>query len=135
MCYNIFMRVKDMHMMRLKEEAAKKALLSKNKKLIKQTPLAKEIEIRRENFIRGILANTERIVNQQLALAELPVSEKSRHNETVLRSTTALLDRAFGKPKESIDFTGNVQFSLENLARERDTLVDVEVIPLENMLE
>lgn len=95
----------------------------------KNSPLAKEIEMRREAMIRGILNNTEKIINKQLEVASLPVQADGKDNDTVLKASNSLLDRAFGKPKESIDFGGNVQFSLKDLAKKADLLeVENEVI-------
>lgn len=123
------MTIKAMHMMRLREAEARRS----NKKR-PSTPLAREIEIRREDFLRGILANTENIVNKQLEVASLPVSQDGPDNDTVLKATNSLLDRVFGKPKESIDFTGNVQFSLKALAQERLKVSNTDVTPLEDMV-
>jgi len=125
------MLVKQMHMMRIKEEEAKRAL-RRNKKT--STPLAKEIEIMREEMIRGILGNTPQIINQQLAVAQLNVSDTGENNDTVMKATNSLLDRVFGKAKESIDFTGNVQFSLKALAQERLKVANQDVTPLEDMI-
>ncbi len=100
----------------------------------KGTPLAKEIEKRREDIIRGIVGQSVNIVNRQLEIASLPVTPGGDDNDTVLKATTALLDRAFGKPKESIDFTGNVEFSLKSLATKRLQLKDETPIPLEDMI-
>ncbi len=100
----------------------------------KNSPLAKEIETRRENMIRGILHNTENLINKQLEVAALPVTPDGPDNDTVLKASTQLLDRAFGKAKESIDFSGNVQFSLKALAEERLKLENKEVIDLEDMM-
>ena len=126
------MLVKTMHMMRIKEAEAKRAL-RRNKKV--STPLAKEIEMRREEMIRGILENTPNIVNQQLKVAELHVDELSSNNAEVMKATNSLLDRVFGKPKETVDLQGNVQFSLKALAQERLKVANQDVTPLENMIE
>lgn len=102
----------------------------------KGTPLAKEIEIRREEMIRKVLNNTERLITQQLEVATLPVTPDGPDNDTVLKASNSLLDRAYGKPKESIDFTGSVQFSLKDLAQKREAL-EVEatdITPLEDMI-
>lgn len=120
------MQVKQMHLMRIKAEQAKKSLKKK------KTPLAKEIEIRREEIIRGIVGEAVNIVNKQLEVASLPVTEDGKNNDTVLKATNSLLDRAFGKPKESIDFTGNVQFSLKDLAQKRLEMEAIDITPLEN---
>ena len=125
------MLVKQMHMMRIKEAEAKRAL-RRNKKV--STPLAKEIEIRREQMIRGILDNTPNIINQQLKVAELKVSDVGDNNDTIMKATNSLLDRVFGKPKETIDLAGNVQFSLKALAAERLKLPNKDVTPLEDMI-
>lgn len=85
----------------------------------KTSPLAKEIELRREEMIRGILGNTAQLVNQQLKTAQLDPEE---NGDIVMKATNSLLDRAFGKAKESIDFTGNIQFSLKDLAKKADML-------------
>lgn len=122
------MLVKQMHMMRIKEAEAKRAL-KRNKKT--STPLAKEIELRREDMIRGILQNTPHIVNKQLEVASLGVREGGDNNEIVMKATNSLLDRVFGKPKETIDLAGNVQFSLKALAAERLKLPNKDVIDLE----
>lgn len=124
------MQVKQMHMMRIKEAEARRSL-KRNKKT--STPLAKEIEIRRENIIRGIIGNSHHIVNKQFEVASLPVTDEGKNNDVVLKATTALLDRAFGKPKESIDFTGNVQFSLKDLAKKR-LEVEAQDVPYEELL-
>lgn len=118
--------------MRIKEEEARK-LARKNAKKT-STPLAKEIEIRRENFIRGVLEQTTGIINQQLAVASLPVSPDGPDNDTVMKATNSLLDRVFGKPKETVDFTGNIQFSLKALAQERLKVANQDVTPLEDMI-
>ena len=126
------MQVKQMHIMRIKEEEARR-LSKKNKKI--STPLAKEIEIRREEMIRGILENTKNLINKQLEVASLPVQPEGRDNDVVLKSSNSLLDRVFGKPKESIDFTGNVQFSLKALAEERLKVASEDVTPLDELIE
>lgn len=113
------MRVSDMHMLRTA------GIMPKG--IRKNTPLAKEIELRREGMIRGILANTENIINKQLQVASLPVTPDGPDNDTVLKASNSLLDRAFGKPKESIDFSGNVQFSLKDLAKKADEMEMLEV--------
>lgn len=117
--------------MRIKEEKARKAIRLKKAK----TPLAKEIELRREDFIRGILDHTNGIINQQLAVASLPVAPGGDDNDSVMKATNALLDRVFGKPKETVDFSGNVQFSLKALAQERLKIKDSDVTSLEDMVE
>ncbi len=99
----------------------------------KNTPLAKEIEIRREGMIRKVLGNTERLIEQQLSISTLPITPDGPDNDTVLKATNSLLDRTFGKPKESIDFTGNVQFSLKALAQER-LKVEAQDVPLEDLM-
>jgi hypothetical protein len=123
--------IKQMHIMRIKAEAAKHQLKGKKK----LTPLAKEIETRRDEIIRGIIGNSVNLVNKQLEVASLPVTPNGKDNDTVLKASNALLDRAFGKAKESIDFTGNVQFSLKDLAQQRLTVANEEVIPLEDMID
>jgi hypothetical protein len=123
--------VKQMHIMRIKEEEARR--LSKKKKPY-STPLAKEIELRREAFIRGVLEQTTGIINQQLAVASLPVSPDGPDNDTVMKATNSLLDRVFGKPKETVHFTVNVQFSLKALAQERLKVSNKDVTPLEDMI-
>ena len=125
------MQVKAMHIMRIKEEQARS--LSKKKKPY-STPLAKEIELRREEFIRGVLQHTTGIVNKQLEIASLPVSPDGPDNDTILKASNSLLDRVFGKPKESIDFGGSVTFSLKALAQERLKIANQEVTPLEDMI-
>lgn len=122
------MLVKQMHIMRIKEAEAKR--ISKKSK----NPLAKEIEIRREAIIRGILDNSKELVNRQLEVASLPITPDGKDNDTVLKATNSLLDRVFGKPKESIEFTGNVQFSLKALAQERLKIASQDVTPLEDMI-
>lgn len=112
--------IKQMHIMRIQEEEARRISKKNSKKI--STPLAKEIEIRRENFIRGVLENTTGIINKQLEVASLPVVQDGKDNDTVLKATNSLLDRVFGKPKESIDLTGNVQFSLRELAKKANLL-------------
>ncbi len=121
-----------MHLMRIKEDEARRAL-KRNKKT--STPLAKEIEMRREEMIRGILGNTPQLVNQQLQVASLDVSDNGENNDTVMKATNSLLDRVFGKPKETVDFTGNVQFSLKALAQERLKVANTDVTPLEDLIE
>lgn len=123
--------VKQLHIMRIKEEQARHDLRKKKKAL---TPLAKEIELRRESFIRGILENATEIVNKQLEVASLPVIENGKDNDTVLKATNSLLDRVFGKPKESIELAANVQFSLKALAQERLKVANQDVTPLEDMI-
>lgn len=108
------MIVKDLHQLR------KHGILPKGIK--KGTPLAKEVEIRREAMIRKILGNSEKVIEQQIAIASLPVSPDGPDNDTIIKASNSLLDRAFGKAKESIDFTGNVQFSLKDLAKQADML-------------
>lgn len=125
------MQVKQMHMMRIKEEEAKRAL-RRNKRT--STPLAKEIELRREEMIRGILNNTPALVNQQLSVASLDVSDNGDNNDTVMKATNSLLDRVFGKPKETVDLQGNVQFSLKALAQERLKVSNQDITPLEEMI-
>jgi len=122
--------IKQMHIMRIKTEEAKRQL----KKKTKLTPLAKEIEIRREEIIRGIIGNSVDLVNKQLEVASLPVRAGGKDNDTVLKASNSLLDRAFGKAKESIDLSGNVQFSLKDLAQQRLQVANEEVIPLEDMI-
>jgi hypothetical protein len=117
--------------MRIKEAEAKRSL-KRNKKT--STPLAKEIELRREEIIRGILGNSKDIVNQQLAVASLPVTPNGEDNDTVMKATNSLLDRVFGKAKESIDFGGSVTFSLKALAQERLKVANQDVTPLEDMI-
>lgn len=121
--------VKQMHMMRIKAQEARR-ISNRNKK--PSTPLSKEIEIRREEMIRGILGNTPHIINKQLEVASLPVRENGEDNDTVMKATNSLLDRVFGKPKESLDLTGNVQFSLRALAQKSDVLKldkeDIEIL-------
>ncbi len=122
------MTPKQMHMMRMG---------FKPKGIRKGTPLAKEIELRREEMIKGILGNSAKIIEQQMRVASLPVAPDGPDNDTVLKASNALLDRAFGKPKESIDFTGNVQFSLKELAAKRKmlTVESQDITPLEDMLD
>ena len=122
--------IKQMHIMRIKAEDAKKQLKIKTK----LTPLAKEIELRREEIIRGIIGESVNLINKQMEVASLPVRPDGKDNDTILKASNALLDRAFGKAKESIDFTGNVQFSLKDLAQQRLSIVNEEVIPLEDMI-
>ncbi len=119
------MKVSDMHKMRTT------GIMPKG--IRKGTPLAKEIEIRREGMIRGILQNTEKIINQQLAVASLPITPDGPDNDTVLKASNSLLDRAYGKPKESIDFSGSVQFSLKDLAQKRLEVPNQDV-PLEELM-
>ena len=126
------MIVKQMHMMRIKAEEARR-LTRKNKK--PSTPLAKEIELRREQMIRGILGNTPNLVNQQLSVAALPVRENGEDNTEILKASNSLLDRVFGRPKESIDLQGNVQFSLKALAAERLKLPNKDVTDLNDNYE
>jgi hypothetical protein len=121
------MKVSDMHKMRVQAKQA-------SRHLSKKTPLAKEIERYRDSMIREVLANVPHIIQQQLSIAQLTVSDDGENNDTVLKATNSLLDRTFGKPKESIDFTGNVQFSLKDLAQKRSEIIDVEVTPLEELI-
>lgn len=86
----------------------------------KGTPLAKEIETRRELMIRKVLGNTEKLIDQQISVASLPVSPDGPDNDTVLKATNSLLDRTFGKAKESIDLSGDVKFSLRALSKMAD---------------
>lgn len=120
------MIVKQMHMMRVEAESIKKSK--------KRTPLAKEIERYREEIIRDILGNSKKIIQQQLNVASLTVGRDEKNNDTVMKATNSLLDRAFGKAKESIDFTGNVQFSLKELAKKRLEVENEDVTPLEDMI-
>lgn len=94
----------------------------KPKGVRKGTPLAKEIEIRREEMIKSILGNTHHILSKQMEVASLPVTPEGKDNDTVLKASTALLDRVYGKPKESIDLSGNVQFSLKALAAQAEKM-------------
>ena len=126
------MLVKTMHLMRIKADEARR-LIRKNKK--PSTPLAKEIELRREEMIRGILGNTPNLINQQLSVAALPVRENGEDNTEILKASNSLLDRVFGKPKESIDLQGNVQFSLKALALERLKLPNKDVTDLNDNYE
>lgn len=57
------MTIKEMHMMRVRQEAAKHSLMKGKKKSL--TPLAKEIELRRENMIREIIGDTPALIFQQ----------------------------------------------------------------------
>jgi hypothetical protein len=118
-------------MLRLKEQLARKQV-SKKRKL---TPLAREVELRREEIIRDILGNSRILIDKQFAIADLPVAPNSKDNDTVLKASNSLLDRAFGKPKESIDFSGSVQFSLKTLAEERLKVPCTDVTSLEDMVE
>lgn len=118
------MIVKKMHELRVQQHAYKK----------KKTPLAKEIEKYREEMIRDIVGNAKAIIQRQLEVASLPVGPDEKNNDVVMKATNSLLDRAFGKPKESIDFTGNVEFSLKNLAKQRLELENKDVTPLEDMI-
>jgi len=115
-----------MHMMRIKEAEAKRSLARSRKKTA-LTPLAKEIELRREEMIRGILQNTPAIVNKQLEVASLPVTPDGPDNTDILKASNSLLDRVFGKPKESIDLTGAVQFSLRALSKQADEIEALEI--------
>jgi hypothetical protein len=124
------MLVKQMHLMRIKEAEAKRSLARSRKKTA-LTPLAKEIELRREEMIRGILQNTPNIINKQLEVAALTVSETGDNNDTIMKATNSLLDRVFGKPKETVDLQGNVQFSLKALAQERLKVENKDVTSLE----
>lgn len=128
------MKVEQLHKMRLKEQAARRALArNKNKKL--ETPLSKEIEQRKEEIIRGLLDLSPQLVNQQLALASLPVTPESQDNNIILKSSGSLLDRVFGKAKETVDFSGNVQFSLRALAQERLKIGNEDITPIEDLIE
>lgn len=116
-----------MHLMRIKAQQYKKHPTQR-------TPLAKEIELRREEIIQGIIGNAVEIVNRQLEVASLPVSEDGKNNDTILKATNSLLDRAFGKPKESIDFTGQVQFSLRALSRQADDIEKQELLESDDVV-
>ena len=120
-------QVSDMHKMRVQAKQA-------SRQISKKTPLAKEIERYRDQMIREVLANVPHLIQQQLAVAQLTVDDEGKNNDTILKATNSLLDRTFGKPKESIDFTGNVQFSLKDLAQKRSEIIDVEVTPLEELI-
>jgi len=115
--------------MRIKEQEARDQLAKKIKKE-NMSPLAKEIETRRENLIRGILENSVGLVNKQMEVASLPVTPYGKDNDTVLKATNSLLDRAFGKAKESIDLNTTVKFSLRELSKQADEmeLLEAEII-------
>lgn len=100
-----------MHEMRMMEKKAKRHN-SKSK-----TPLNKEIEIRREAFLREIMGSIPDIVRQQIAIASLPVESGGKDNDVIMKASNSLMDRVFGKAKESIDLNANVAFSLRNLSR------------------
>lgn len=124
------MKISDMHKMRVQAKQA-------SRHLSKKTPLAKEIERYRDQMVREVLANVPSLIKQQLAVAQLTVDDEGKNNDTVLKATNSLLDRTFGKPKESIDFTGSVQFSLKDLAQKRSALDDdnvIDVTPLEELI-
>lgn len=122
------MQVKQMHLMRVREQQLKNAYKKKH-----STPLAKEIERRREEIIHGIIGNAPEIVSQQMRIADMDVIPGGKDNEVILRASNSLLDRAFGKPKESIDFTGNVEFSLKALAQKRKEVPN-QLVPLEELV-
>lgn len=124
--------IKQMHIMRIEAEEAKRLLGKKRKAPL--TPLAKEIEMRRESIIRGILGQSVNLINKQLEVASLSVIEDGKDNDTVLKATNSLLDRVFGKAKESVELSGNVQFSLKALAQERLKIPNYEVTPLEDLI-
>ena len=127
------MKVKEMHLMRLKKKEAIQSIKRyKGKKSL--TPLAKEIEKQKDDMIRGILDNTPNLVNQQFKVANLDVEEGGKDNDTVMKATNALLDRVFGKPKETVDLNGSVEFSLKALAQERLKVANEDVTPLEDMI-
>lgn len=115
-----------MHMMRIKEAEAKRSLARSRKKK-DLTPLAREIEMRKEEMIRGILENTPNIVNKQLEVASLPVTPGGDDNAEVMKATNSLLDRVFGKPKETVDLGVAVTFSLKTLAQKADEMEALEV--------
>lgn len=125
--------IKQMHIMRI-EAAEAKALARKKNKKQALTPLAKEIELRREEIIRGVLGHSVGIINKQLEIASLPVYEDGPDNDTVLKASNSLLDRVFGKPKESVELSGSVQFSLKALAEQRLKVKATDVTPLEDMI-
>lgn len=110
------MTPKQMYKLRLEKDVAKQRI----KKRPLTIPLQKEIQMRREEMIREVLDETKNVVKQQIRLANLTVSEDSKNNDTVLKSTNSLLDRVFGAPIKSIDLQGDVNFSLRSLSKEAD---------------
>lgn len=118
------MKVETMHKMRLQAQQA-------NRQLSKKSPLAREIEIYRDKMIREVLQNVPQLIKQQLAIANLPVSPDGPDNDTILKSTNSLLDRTFGKAKESIDMSGDVKFSLRALSEKSDVL-EIENTPIDD---
>lgn len=115
-----------MHKMRLQAKQA-------NRQISKKSPLAREIEIYRDKMIREVLQHVPQLIQQQLNVAQLQVSDDGANNDTVLKATNSLLDRTFGKAKESIDLSGDVKFSLRALSEKADMLeVENEVLPTEN---
>ena len=123
------MSPKELHIMKIKEEMLRIDLKRKRPR----TPLGREIEKRQEQMVRGILDNSIGIINKQLEIASLPVLPGGKDNDVIIKATNSLLDRTFGKPKESVEFAGTVQFSLKALAQERLNAPSV-VTPLEDMI-
>jgi len=123
---------KQMHIMRIEAEEARLSLRKKNKKNL--TPLAKAIEMKREEITRDLLGQSYNLINKQLEVASLTVQDGGDDNDTVLKATNSLLDRVFGKAKESLELSGNVQFSLKALAQERLKVSSKNVTPLEDMI-
>ena len=111
------MLVSQMHKMRLEEERARKY---NRGAVAKKTPLNKEIELRREAYMREILGAIPQIVKQQVALLNLEVSEDSKNNDIVYKASNSLLDRVFGKPNQTIDLNADVTFSLRQLSQKAD---------------
>jgi len=109
------MKVSDMHRMRLQAQQA-------NRQLSKKSPLAREIEKYRDDMIREVLKNVPHLISQQLQVAQLPVIPEGKDNDTILKATNSLLDRTFGKAKESIDMSGDIKFSLRALSEKADML-------------
>lgn len=124
--------IKQMHIMRIEAEEAKKSLAKKKKTPL--TPIAKEIEMRKEEIIRGLLGQSFNLINKQLEVASLTVQDGGDDNDTVLKASNSLLDRVFGKAKESVELSGTVQFSLKALAQERLKVNAKDVTPLEDMV-
>lgn len=91
------MKVSDMHKLRVQQKLARH---DKNKL---SSPLSREIQIVKEKMIREVLDDMPRIIKQQIKIAMLDVSEDGKNNDTVLKATETLINRAFGATRSPDD--------------------------------
>ena len=59
------------------------------------------------------------LIQEQEKIAKSLIREAKKGNVIAIRE---VFDRLYGKPKETIDFGGEVKFSLKSLAHEREKL-------------